>query len=47
MNPLRRFVQQSRYHMPFPALGFVEARDGGGFRYVPASYQFVMDPAEG
>jgi glyoxylase-like metal-dependent hydrolase (beta-lactamase superfamily II) len=32
------------YHMPFPALGFVEAA-GDGFRYVPASYQFVMDPA--
>jgi glyoxylase-like metal-dependent hydrolase (beta-lactamase superfamily II) len=30
------------YHMPFPALGFVEAA-GDGFRYVPASYQFVMD----
>ncbi|MDP5347368.1 MAG: MBL fold metallo-hydrolase [Paracoccaceae bacterium] len=30
------------YHMPFPALGFVEAR-GEGFHYVPASYQFVMD----
>lgn len=34
------------YHMPFPALGYVEAREGG-FRYVPASYQFLMDPAEG
>ena len=30
------------YHMPFPALGYVEAR-GEGFHYVPASYQFVMD----
>ena len=30
------------YHMPFPALGFVETR-GEGFHYVPASYQFVMD----
>jgi hypothetical protein len=29
------------YHMPFPALGFVEAKDGA-FRYVPASYQFMM-----
>ncbi|MFD1911388.1 MBL fold metallo-hydrolase [Halodurantibacterium flavum] len=26
------------YHMPFPARGFVEARDDG-FRYVPATYQ--------
>ncbi|MEM1318432.1 MAG: MBL fold metallo-hydrolase [Pseudomonadota bacterium] len=29
------------YHMPFPALGFVEAR-GEGFHYVPASYQLEM-----
>ncbi len=29
------------YHMPFPALGFVEA-NGSGFRYVPASYQFAL-----
>jgi glyoxylase-like metal-dependent hydrolase (beta-lactamase superfamily II) len=29
------------YHMPFPAYGFVEARDDG-FRYVPGSYQFMM-----
>jgi len=27
------------YHMPFPAVGYVEKKDGG-FRYVPASYQF-------
>ena len=30
------------YHMPFPALGFVEVA-GDGFAYVPASYQFVME----
>ena len=30
------------YHMPFLALGFVEAKDGA-FRYVPASYQFMLD----
>lgn len=30
------------YHMPFPALGFVAA-EGDGFRYVPASYQLMMD----
>ncbi len=30
------------YHMPFPALGFVETRDAG-FHYVPASYQFIME----
>jgi glyoxylase-like metal-dependent hydrolase (beta-lactamase superfamily II) len=30
------------YHMPFPALGFVEAM-GDGFRYVPASYQLMLN----
>jgi glyoxylase-like metal-dependent hydrolase (beta-lactamase superfamily II) len=30
------------YHMPFPALGFVEPM-GDGFRYVPASYQLMME----
>lgn len=29
------------YHMPFPAMGFVEAA-GEGFRYVPASYQMML-----
>ncbi len=29
------------YHMPFPALGFVDTR-GDGFHYVPASYQMMM-----
>ncbi|QIE40582.1 MBL fold metallo-hydrolase [Meridianimarinicoccus aquatilis] len=29
------------YHMPFPAMGYVETR-GDGFRYVPASYQMMM-----
>ena len=29
------------YHMPFPALGFVEPR-GDGFRYVPATYQLQL-----
>ncbi|WP_136658972.1 MBL fold metallo-hydrolase [Nitratireductor sp. XY-223] len=29
------------YHMPFPALGYVETR-GDGFRYVPASYQLQL-----
>lgn len=29
------------YHMPFPGMGYVEARDDG-FRYVPASYQMMM-----
>jgi glyoxylase-like metal-dependent hydrolase (beta-lactamase superfamily II) len=30
------------YHMPFPALGFVEAKDGA-FRHIPATYQFMME----
>lgn len=30
------------YHMPFPGLGFVEAQ-GEGFRYVPASYQMMLN----
>ena len=30
------------YHMPFPALGYVEPKDAG-FRFVPASYQMMMD----
>jgi glyoxylase-like metal-dependent hydrolase (beta-lactamase superfamily II) len=30
------------YHMPFPALGYVEAA-GDGFRYVPASYQMMLN----
>ncbi len=29
------------YHMPFPAMGFVE-RAGDGFAWVPHSYQFMM-----
>lgn len=29
------------YHMPFPAVGFVETTDAG-FRYVPASYQLML-----
>jgi glyoxylase-like metal-dependent hydrolase (beta-lactamase superfamily II) len=29
------------YHMPFPAVGFVEPL-GDGFRYVPATYQFDL-----
>ena len=30
------------YHMPFPAMGYVEAQ-GDGFRYVPASYQMMLN----
>jgi glyoxylase-like metal-dependent hydrolase (beta-lactamase superfamily II) len=29
------------YHMPFPGMGFIEAR-GEGFRYVPATYQMML-----
>lgn len=29
------------YHMPHPSVGFVEPLDGG-FRFVPASYQFLI-----
>jgi glyoxylase-like metal-dependent hydrolase (beta-lactamase superfamily II) len=30
------------YHMPFPAMGYVETRGEGGFRYVPVSYQTML-----
>lgn len=30
------------YHMPFPAVGYVEA-NGDGFRYVAASYQMMLN----
>jgi glyoxylase-like metal-dependent hydrolase (beta-lactamase superfamily II) len=30
------------YHMPFPGVGFVEAQDDG-FRFVPASYQLMLN----
>jgi glyoxylase-like metal-dependent hydrolase (beta-lactamase superfamily II) len=30
------------YHMPFPALGFVEKAADGGYRFVPASYQLLI-----
>lgn len=30
------------YHMPFPGVGYVEAA-GDGFRYVPASYQLMLN----
>jgi len=29
------------YHMPFPAMGYVETR-GDGFRWVPAGYQMML-----
>jgi len=30
------------YHMPFPAVGYVEDRGDSGFRYVPSSYQMML-----
>ncbi|MDR0810221.1 MAG: MBL fold metallo-hydrolase, partial [Gemmobacter sp.] len=30
------------YHMPFPALGFLEVAENG-FRMIPATYQFQLD----
>ncbi|MFN3721893.1 MAG: MBL fold metallo-hydrolase [Paracoccaceae bacterium] len=30
------------YHMPFPGIGYVEPLDGG-FRYVPATYQMMLN----
>lgn len=30
------------YHMPFPAVGYVEDRGDGAFRYVPSSYQMML-----
>lgn len=29
------------YHMPFPAIGYIDTR-GGGYRWLPASYQFSV-----
>jgi hypothetical protein len=30
------------YHMPFPAVGFVEKGSEGGYRFVPANYQQML-----
>ena len=30
------------YHMPFPALGYVEDLGDARFRYVPSSYQMML-----
>jgi len=30
------------YHMPFPAVGFVETSSAGGYRFVPATYQLLI-----
>lgn len=34
-------VPFTAYHMPFPAVGYVEKKDGG-YRYVPATYQLNL-----
>ena len=34
--------QTSRYHMPFPAVGYVDTgRDGAAFRWVPEAGQLM------
>ncbi|MGE3876452.1 MAG: MBL fold metallo-hydrolase [Parvibaculaceae bacterium] len=35
-------VPFTSYHMPFPAVGFVEKGPDGGYRFVPASYQLML-----
>ncbi|MER0237684.1 MBL fold metallo-hydrolase [Fulvimarina sp. MAC8] len=30
------------YHMPFPAVGYVEKLDGGGYRFIPETYQLEV-----
>ena len=30
------------YHMPWPAIGYVETNSEGGYRYVPHSYQLTV-----
>jgi glyoxylase-like metal-dependent hydrolase (beta-lactamase superfamily II) len=30
------------YHMPFPAVGFVDKASDGGYRFVPAAYQLTL-----
>ncbi|RME97897.1 MAG: MBL fold metallo-hydrolase, partial [Alphaproteobacteria bacterium] len=34
-------VAATGYHMPFPAVGFVE-KEGSGYRWIPASYQLDL-----
>ncbi|MGI9379278.1 MAG: MBL fold metallo-hydrolase, partial [Methyloligellaceae bacterium] len=34
-------IPSAGYHMPFPAVGYVERKDSG-FRWVPASYQLDL-----
>jgi hypothetical protein len=32
-------IPVSGYHMPFPSIGYVERRDGGGYRWLAHRYQ--------
>lgn len=35
-------IPVSGYHMPFPSIGYVERRDGGGYRWLAHTYQLNM-----
>jgi hypothetical protein len=35
-------VAVSGFHMPFPSIGYVERRSGGGYRWIPHSYQLIL-----
>lgn len=35
-------VAVSGFHMPFPSLGYVERRTGGGYRWLPHTYQLIL-----
>jgi glyoxylase-like metal-dependent hydrolase (beta-lactamase superfamily II) len=35
-------IAVSAYHMPFPSLGYVERLGGGGYRWLPHSYQLNL-----
>jgi glyoxylase-like metal-dependent hydrolase (beta-lactamase superfamily II) len=35
-------VPFTSYHMPFPAVGFVEKGADGDYRFVPATYQMLL-----
>ena len=35
------------YHMPFPAIGYAEKLQDGGYRFVPESYQLAITGEKG
>lgn len=35
-------IPVSAFHMPFPSLGYIERLDGGGYRWLPHSYQLNL-----